>query len=69
MSMQDNAFDVEDACKKKCPESARELIEYTWTLEQELGETRRKNEQLRTCLDVLGEQALRMTAKRRRGLK
>ena len=69
MSIQDDAFDIEEACKKKCPESAREFIEYTWTLEEELGETRRINERLRTCLDILGEQALRMTAKRRREIK
>ncbi len=58
MGMQDNAFDIADACKKVCPDEAKEFIEYTWNLEEEVGELRRKIHRLNICLDILKERKI-----------
>lgn len=58
MSMQDNAFDVEDACKKKCPKAAKELIEYTWDCEREISELRTKVHRMELCLRILKEMSI-----------
>ena len=60
MGIQDDAFDIEHYCKgtKRSKRVAKRFIKYTWALEEEVGELRRKLHNLDICLNILKERGI-----------
>ena len=62
VGQQDNAFDIEHACKKKCPGAAKDFIKYTWELEEEVDKLVAEVKRLKTGLDFINKEMLKNIA-------
>ncbi len=59
MGIQDDAFDIQDACKTQCPDAAKNFIKWAWNLEEENDKLAAANKRFEVALSFINDCLLR----------